>query len=72
MAIRALLVLFVLVPLVGLAGCGGMNRAVMTVPRTFEDLGAKTSRLGEEAAGPPSRKARHETRRGREGAISPK
>ena len=28
-----------------LAGCGGMNRAVVTLPNTFDDLGAKTAPL---------------------------
>ncbi|MBO0905533.1 hypothetical protein [Jiella sonneratiae] len=28
-----------------LSACGGMNRAVTTLPRTFDDLGAKTAPL---------------------------
>lgn len=40
-----------------LGGCGGMNRAVTTVPKTFDDLGAKTApfragRSSEDEAGP--------------------
>ncbi|ORE97740.1 hypothetical protein [Aurantimonas sp. 22II-16-19i] len=40
-----------------LGGCGGLNRAVTTVPKTFDDLGAKTApfragRTSEDEAGP--------------------
>ncbi|MCE7028984.1 hypothetical protein [Jiella avicenniae] len=70
MAIRAFPVFFVLVPLVGLAGCGGMNRAVTTLPRTFDDLGDKTSSLRGEAAGQPSRGVEQETTGRRDGPAS--
>ena len=58
MTIRASLLLAAFVPLVGLAGCGGMNRAVTTLPRTFDDLGEKTARLRGGETGHPSRMVR--------------
>jgi hypothetical protein len=41
-----------------LAGCGGMNRAVTTVPNTFDDLGAKSATLRGEPAPPAAAPAR--------------
>lgn len=38
-----------------LAGCGGMTRAVTTVPNTLDDLGAKSAALrGEPAPAKPA------------------
>ncbi|MBP0617141.1 hypothetical protein [Jiella mangrovi] len=38
-----LLVVLALLPLAG--ACGGMNRAVTTVPKTFDDLAVETAPL---------------------------
>lgn len=45
---RSLFLCAAFAALQGLAACGGMNRAVTTVPRTFDDLGARTAPLRSE------------------------
>ena len=45
MTMRPIFLFAIFAVLASVAACGGMNRAVTTVPRTFDSLGDKTAPL---------------------------